>query len=85
VHAEAGAQHALRDHRAAQRPRPASTAASLSSTSIAYSADSQFIDLTITVDDAVAPVDEVAVFLYNSAGQGGEVSFGGVTTSLSGP
>jgi hypothetical protein len=33
----------------------------------------------------VAPVDEVAVFLYNSAGQGGEVSFGGVTTSLSGP
>ncbi|HXL92274.1 MAG TPA: hypothetical protein VN969_25320 [Streptosporangiaceae bacterium] len=64
---------------------PVATAASLSPTSIAYSADSQFVTLTITVDDAVAPVNQVAVFLYNSAGQGSEVSFGGVTTTLSGP
>jgi hypothetical protein len=64
---------------------PVATAASLSPASIAYSPDSQFVTLTINVDDAVAPVSEVAVFLYNSAGQGSEVSYGGVTSTLSGP
>jgi hypothetical protein len=64
---------------------PVATAASLSPASIAYSADSQFVTLTINVNDAVAPVNEVGVFLYNSAGQGSEVSFGGVTSTLSGP
>ena len=64
---------------------PVATAASLSPASIAYSPDSQFVTLTINVNDAVAPVNEVGVFLYNSAGQGSEVSFGGVTSTLSGP
>ena len=63
---------------------PVATAASLSPASIAHSPDSQFVTLTITVNDAVAPVNQVAVFLYNSAGQGSEVSFGGVTATLSG-
>jgi hypothetical protein len=64
---------------------PVATAASLSPASIAFSPNSQFVTLTINVNDAVAPVNEVAVFLYNSAGQGSEVSFGGVTATLSGP
>jgi hypothetical protein len=64
---------------------PVATAASLSPASIASSPDSQFVTLTINVNDAVAPVNQVGVFLYNSAGQGSEVSFGGVTSTLSGP
>jgi hypothetical protein len=63
---------------------PVATAASLSSTTLAYSADSQFDGLTLTIDDPVAPVDEVGVFLYNSSGSGGEVSFGGVQSTLTG-
>jgi hypothetical protein len=63
---------------------PAATAASLTSTSLAYSADSQFDGLTLTIDDQVAPVDEVAVFLYNSSGSGREVSYGGVQSTLTG-
>lgn len=63
---------------------PVATAASLTSTSLAYSADSQFDGLTVTIDDAVAPVNQISVFLYDSSGNGGEVSFGGVQSTLNG-
>lgn len=63
---------------------PVATAASLTSTSLAYSADSQFDGLTLTIDDQVAPVEEVGVFLYDSSGNGGEVSYGGVQSTLTG-
>jgi hypothetical protein len=63
---------------------PVATAASLTSTTLAFSANSQFDGLKVTIDDAVAPVDEISVFMYNSSGSGGEVSFGGVQSTLTG-
>ena len=63
---------------------PVVTAASLSSTTLPYSADQQGDLLTITVDDPVAPVVGFTLFLYNSSGQGGGLSYGGVPYTLNG-
>jgi hypothetical protein len=63
---------------------PVVTAASLSSSTLPYSTDQQGVLLTITVDDPVAPVNGFTVLLYNSSGQGGGLSYGGVSAVLKG-
>jgi hypothetical protein len=63
---------------------PVATAASLSSTTLPYSANQQDDLLTITIDDPVAPVNQFGVFLYDSSGNGGELSFGGISSTLNG-
>lgn len=63
---------------------PVATAASLTSTTLAYSADTQNDGLTLTLDDQTAPVTEIDVFLYDSSGSGGVVTYGGVSTPLNG-
>jgi len=64
---------------------PVATAASLAYTSLVSSPTSAVNDtVTVTVDDPVAPVTGFAVFLYDSSGSGGEVSYGGVPSTLTG-
>ncbi len=64
---------------------PVATAASLAYTSLVSSPTSSVNDtVTVTVDDPVAPVTGFAVFLYDSSGSGGEVSYGGVPSTLTG-
>jgi hypothetical protein len=64
---------------------PVATSASLSPTSLAYSPDSGFVGLTINVDDAIAPVNQVSATIFNSSGTVVGGGSGGVTAVLDGP
>lgn len=64
---------------------PVATSASLSPTSLTESPDSQFVGLTVNVDDAVAPVDEISATVFDSSGNIVSGGFGGVIETLTGP
>jgi hypothetical protein len=64
---------------------PVATSASLSPTSIPESPDSGFVDLTINVADAIAPVTEVSATVFDSSGNIAGGGFGGVSATLNGP
>lgn len=64
---------------------PVATSASLSPTALPYSPDSGFAGLTINVDDAIAPVNQVSATIFNSSGTIVGGGFGGVTAVLEGP
>jgi hypothetical protein len=64
---------------------PVATGASLSQTTLPESSSSTFDGMTVDVNDAVVPVDEISVSIFNAAGDivgGGD---GGVSSTLSGP
>jgi hypothetical protein len=64
---------------------PTATGASLSTTSLPQSINSQFIGLTVDVADAVAPVNEISETIFSSSGSAVGGGFGGVTATLTGP
>lgn len=64
---------------------PAATGASVSPASQPQSPNTGFEELTIDVDDAVAPVTQVTTVVFNSAGQIVGGGSGGVTATLDGP
>ncbi len=64
---------------------PVATGASLSPTTLTENPNTQFVDLTVDVADAVAPVTGMGATVFNSSGVivgGGD---GGVTSTLTGP
>jgi hypothetical protein len=63
---------------------PAVTAASLSPATLPYSADAQSDNLALTIDDPVAPVTQVSVFLTSSSGSGENVYCCSVQSTLNG-
>ncbi len=66
---------------------PAVTSASLSTTSIPYSPDSQSLGLTVNVDDQVAPVEDCTVTVHDASGDVVGGGYGGcnVGNVLTGP
>jgi hypothetical protein len=65
---------------------PVATSAFLSPTSIPTNPNSTgFIDLTVNVADAIAPVTEVGATIFNSSGTIVGGGFGGVSATLTGP
>jgi hypothetical protein len=66
---------------------PVVTSASLSSTSIPSSPDVQYLNLTVNVDDPVAPVTDCLIPVYDSSGDQVDLGYDGSCNngSLSGP
>lgn len=71
--------------RAPDTTPPVATSASLSPTSLTQSPDSQFVGLTVNVNDAVAPVNEISATIFDGSGNIVGGGFGGVTATLTGP
>jgi hypothetical protein len=64
---------------------PVATGASVSPTTLTESPNTQGVGLTVDVADAIAPVDQMSVAVFNSSGVAVGGVEGGVTSTLTGP
>ncbi|HEY2640407.1 MAG TPA: hypothetical protein VGI66_11070 [Streptosporangiaceae bacterium] len=64
---------------------PVANGASLSPTSLTQSPNSQFVDLTVEVSDAIAPVTQMGETIFDSSGHIVGGGSGGVVSTLTGP